>query len=256
MIKIHAIIVGRLKSQRLRKKALLKLGAYNLSSFLINRIKNFNYQNCELNFTYATSNLKEDDLLEKELNEHVFIYRGDANNVIKRMLLADKIRNLKSDYFVRITADNPFTCPDHLQKMINCIKYNNYPEYIAIPDLNTGLRCELIKSSYLEKINRKVKNPQNSEYMTFMLNRPDKGYIKYLKPEVPIKKRDICFTVDEFFQYDFVNKIVNLGFSPQDSFLKLFNLVSDLKDICEDKIRANESISSDILDKYNCHWKD
>ena len=55
---------------------------------------------------------------------------------------------INCDYFLRVTADNPFTCPEHTSYDRFSFENNN-ADYISIPDLNTGLRSELIKASYL-----------------------------------------------------------------------------------------------------------
>lgn len=256
MIKIHALIIGRLKSKRLTKKVLRVFGKYNLSSFLIWRLKNFNFRNCIFELSYGTSYLRSDDEIEEKLKNLICVYRGHPDNVIDRILSADKFRNLESDYFVRITADNPFTCPIHLQKMINAINQNNFPEYISIPDLNTGLRCELIKASYLNRVHVKVKNPENSEYMTFMLNRPDKGKMLYLDPEVPLEQRNLSFTVDELAQYEFAKQIVNNGFTPDKSYIQLLEITNKLKNKIFDEARADNIIPKSKLVKYKCNWID
>ena len=254
MLKIHCIVIARLKSKRLKKKCLLPLGEYNLTSFLIKRLKSFEYKNCELTTTFATSNLAADQELYDKIQQINYSYQGSPTDVIDRMLNADKKRNINCDYFLRVTADNPFTCPLHIQMMIDSVHSNDSPDYIAIPNLNTGLRSELIKANYLRKVHKGIKNTNNSEYMTFMLNRPDKANVLYLEPKVSPQSRDFCYTVDTKEQYLFIKKIVDNGFQINSDLKDLIEITKKIQNPIIDVNRAHKEIPKDIIKVYNCEW--
>ena len=126
MLKIHCIVIARLKSKRLKKKCLLPLGEYNLTSFLINRLKSFEYKNSELTTTFATSYLGSDYELYENIKQINYSYQGSPTDVISRMLDADKKRNINCDYFLRVTADNPFTDTLGIINLANSIIEKKY----------------------------------------------------------------------------------------------------------------------------------
>ena len=121
MIKIHCIVLGRLKSRRLRKKCLLTLGEYNLTSFLIKRLSNYKFMRSEFKITFSTSFLDSDKELYENIKSINPSYQGSPDDVINRMIETDKARDINCDYFLRVTADNPFTCPEHIQLMIDSV---------------------------------------------------------------------------------------------------------------------------------------
>ena len=255
MIKIHCIVLGRLKSKRLRKKCLLPLGEYNLTSFLIKRLKTYNFKRSEFAVTFSTSFLDSDKELYENIKTINASYQGSPEDVINRMIQTDKEREINCDYFLRVTADNPFTCPEHIQFMIDSALDNINADYISIPDLNTGLRSELIKASYLYKLQNLILNSNNSEYMTFMLNRPDKAKVLYLDPLIPKNLRHYSYTVDTKEQYLFVKNIVENGFKPTSNFSELLNISKTIKYPIIDNVRSAKKIPREIIKEYNCEWK-
>ena len=113
-VKIACIVAARLKSSRLKSKALLKIG--KLSSIELCLKNCLKFENVDQVFL-ATSVLAEDaELSNFTYNEKVILHKGDPENVIQRYL--DIIDDQGIDVFVRVTGDMPFVSNDILQFLL------------------------------------------------------------------------------------------------------------------------------------------
>jgi spore coat polysaccharide biosynthesis protein SpsF (cytidylyltransferase family)/sialic acid synthase SpsE len=159
---IAVIIAGRLKSSRLKEKALLKIG--NLSS-VETCIKNA----CEFknvnHVILATSDLESDsELVNHTYKENVIFHKGHPEDVIQRYL--DIIRNLKIDVIIRITADMPFV-DDEICQLLLKSHFENGADYTAAKEAAVGTNLEIINVQALEKVKSHFPSADYSEYMTW-----------------------------------------------------------------------------------------
>lgn len=254
-MKFHIVVIGRLKSTRLPLKALLPLGdKFSISTFLMTRLKHTFVHNDNVHLSFLTSDLASDDDLAKEVSDIHTVFRGNPLNVLDRIISADCFFDYKSDYILRVTADNPLTCPLHIQLLMDYASKNTDVDYAIVPDLNTGLRAELISLSYLNTVSNSVSNPNSSEYMSFMLDRPDYAKTAYLDPLVDNIHRSYSYTIDTQPQYNFVNSIVKDGFAPESDLSLLFEISQAKKSVILDYKRY--SMADRTTTKlYDCCWK-
>ena len=250
----NIIVVGRLKSQRLPLKALLPLGnSFNLSSFLLTRLIGYFMADSDVNIAYATSDLDQDQLLYDNLSSDYPIYRGHPDNVIARIIKSNSYFSNLPQFYIRVTADNPFTCPVHIQSLIDFARINPSVDYCLFPDLNTGLRAELISRTYLERLLLHVANPESSEYMSYMLDRPEYASVSYLDSHIASSFLNYSYTVDFQHQYDFVASLCTSGFSPSSSLHNLYYLSSNSDIPCFDEYRYQRP-STLCNNTFNCKW--
>src|SRR5205085_598004 len=111
---IATIIACRLKSSRLPRKALVKLGNLTSVELCIKNCLRFD------NTTYtvlATSTTDEDaELKNYTYHKSVIFHKGDPDDVISRYLvIANK---LNVDVIIRVTADNPYISNDITQALL------------------------------------------------------------------------------------------------------------------------------------------
>ncbi len=101
-MKTIGIIQARMNSSRLPGKVLKPLtGDVTLFDFLFSRINNSG-----IYWWLATTNNQTDDLLVEKAKElGLNIFRGSEEDVLSRYL--DIGRREKTDWIVRVTADNP-----------------------------------------------------------------------------------------------------------------------------------------------------
>lgn len=199
------LVAVRLKSKRLKNKALLNLFGKPLIVQLTQRLKKSKLSS---DIVWCTSKKKVDDKLEilaKKIN--VKIYRGDAKDVMKRFILAAK--KYRANNIVRVTGDNPLTDPQIIDFMIKS-HLKSKKDYTSCNSIPFGVRSEVISLKILEKCHSMLADPNSSEYMTWMLNRPD--YFKtneLTHPNSKINRPEISLTVDYPQEYKNVNEIYN-----------------------------------------------
>ncbi|MEO7487477.1 MAG: N-acetylneuraminate synthase family protein [Ferruginibacter sp.] len=166
---IATIIACRLKSSRLPKKALLKIGNLPSVEKCIQSCLQFN----NINHTIlATSTIEEDD----ELKDYTYLpsvifHRGDPDDVIRRYI--DIIDNLKIDVIVRITADMPYVSKEIVDFLMQS-HFEKGADYTVANSSAVGTSAEIINTAALRKIKAHFPSANYSEYMTwYFQNNPE-----------------------------------------------------------------------------------
>ena len=96
-----------------------------------------------------------------------------------------------------------------MERMISIHKKNNY-DYTYNDQLPNGTRSEIISKKALMFCLKNINNPNNSEYMTWMLNRPDIYKVfNYKTQNKKIIYPNINFTVDNKKEYYNILRIFN-----------------------------------------------
>ena len=72
------------------------------------------------------------------------------------------------DSIVRVTGDNPMTDVGTMRAMIES-HYQKQSDYTCTKSIPQGLRCEIIKRDYLERLHKRIMRTDNPEYMTYYL---------------------------------------------------------------------------------------
>ena len=186
------LVAVRLKSKRLPRKALADLNGKPLIISLTERVRQARIPS---DVVWCTSIHSQDDPLEELAVEHdISCYRGSELDVMSRFVEVARERNAST--VVRVTGDNPLTDPAMMDFMIE-EHLAQKAEYTYTEDLPVGTRPEIIDVGMLERCHELLQDPDSSEYMTWMLNRPD--YFRTLKVNAPIPatiRPEIFLTVD------------------------------------------------------------
>ena len=196
-------VAVRLKSRRLPLKALEDIEGMPLLLRLTERIaERFPRERIVL----CTSINSEDDLIEQLAAEHgINCYRGDELDVMGRFIEAAAV--YKAATIARVTGDNPLTDPDMLVHMFKCHTEEG-AEYTYTDDLPVGTRAEIIDVASLRRIHGQLSDPTYSEYMTYMLKRPDKLKVLEVKIQDHLLKRpELSLTVDTLADITLVREI-------------------------------------------------
>lgn len=167
--KIGAIIACRMKSSRLKEKALCKIGTISSVELAIrNTLKLRNVDSV----TLATSYLEQDAVLEKyTYSKKVNFFKGHPDDVILRFL--DVAIQEALDIIVRQTADNPFISDDILQVLLKS-HFATGADYTACTNAALGTGLEIINTKALLKVREYFPFAEYSEYMTwYFQNNPD-----------------------------------------------------------------------------------
>ena len=154
----------------------------------------------------CTSTNKQDDELEKISQDNdLECYRGSELDVMSRFI--DVADREKATAVVRVTGDNPLTDPEMLDFMIEQ-HIKKKAEYTFNDDLPNGTRPEIIDVEMLKRCHKNLQDPSKSEYMTWMLNRPD--YFKTLRVKSKYKdlqRPEISLTVDTPNDFQLISSI-------------------------------------------------
>ena len=166
--RIAVIIAGRMKSSRLKRKALLPIGGIpSLERCLENCTKMAFADKVIL----ATSYLKEDEILKKHtLGNKVSFWQGDPEDVISRYIGACDKYGI--DVVVRVTADCPFVSPEITAIQLKS-HFNEGADYTTVRKAAVGTNAEIYNVEALKRIIQYLGEAKHSEFMTwYMKNNP------------------------------------------------------------------------------------
>jgi len=200
---ILILVAVRLKSSRLEKKALKDLAGKPLIIRLTERIMKAKLPHKVI---WCTSNNPQDnELYDLAIKNNIECYQGSELDVMSRFIEVANKENATT--VVRVTGDNPLTDPEMIDLMID--KHNERKaDYTFNDDMPHGTRPEIIDVKMLKKCHKELKDPNSSEYMTWMLNRPDYFKTLKVKPNLnEIIRPDLSLTVDTENDYKLMKSI-------------------------------------------------
>jgi N,N'-diacetyllegionaminate synthase len=188
---IGVIIAGRLKSSRLKKKALLKIGEVTSVEKCI--------QSClalpQVSYTVlATSTTDEDaELKNYTYAPQVIFHTGHPDDVVQRYL--DIINRLDIDIVFRVTADMPYVSSEIAEVLLK-EHLKSGADYTAARDCAVGTAPEVINTQALREVKKHFPNADFSEYMTwYFQNNPEHFKLNFVElPENLVRK--YRFTLD------------------------------------------------------------
>ena len=160
---IGVIVAGRMKSSRLKKKALLKIENKESVKLCLESCLGIKEASKVI---LATSTKKDDLVLSKHLpkNKRIHFFRGHPDNVIKRYVDASESNNI--DVIIRVTADCPFISKEIASILLKS-HFEKGADYTAAKNFSVGTSCEIINLSALKKVLGYFKDAEYSEYMTW-----------------------------------------------------------------------------------------
>ena len=241
MINNIIVIAVRLKSQRLKKKALLDLNQIPLVLELTNRL--IKSKLSDLIIWCTSTNKNDDPLIDLAKQNNIISYRGSELDVMSRFIEVAKKYNAKN--LIRVTGDNPLTDPLIIDEMIKNHELNN-AEYTYCDLIPVGTRSEVMNSEMLIRCHNELQNPNNSEYMTWMLNRPDKFMVnKLIDVSKELISPDLNFTVDTNEEYENINYLFQNFYKETLSLQTLIEMVRN-NNILKEKFIINIDLEKEI----------
>jgi spore coat polysaccharide biosynthesis protein SpsF (cytidylyltransferase family)/sialic acid synthase SpsE len=199
---IATIIAGRLKSTRLKSKALLHIGEITSVEKCIQSCLNFK----DTSYTIlATSTTEQDEELKDYCySDSVIFHQGDPEDVIKRYLDATDKYNI--DVVIRVTADMPYVSKEITEILLKS-HFENGADYTAAIQCSVGTTPEIINVQALKKVKEYFPNANYSEYMTWYFQN-NSEHFKINKVDLPDELiRDYRLTLDYQEDLDMFNKI-------------------------------------------------
>lgn len=179
----------RLKSTRLPKKAILDIEGQTAIEHQIDRLKRC--KNGEL--ILCTSTLAEDaPLIEIAKKKGIKYFTGNADDVIDRFLNAAKL--IDANIIVRTTGDCPLIDPEVVDQLIDH-HIAKSADYTGLEDVPIGFEAEVIHAATLIDARSRVKDPKDTEFMTWFIKDPKHFKIEILPVDDAVK-RNYRMTLD------------------------------------------------------------
>ena len=185
------LIAVRMKSSRLKKKALKKIEGVTILEHLVERMKLV--KNAQSIIVCTSTNSQDDEIYDLCISKDYKCFRGSEKDVMGRFLNAVKDINPKN--VVRVTGDNCLVSYEFLQEAID---YHNQKDsdYTTTENLPRGMRGEVISHKMLKRLHDLVEDPDSSEYMTWMLDRPDIFKVNKIKTKSNLMRKNYRVTCD------------------------------------------------------------
>jgi N,N'-diacetyllegionaminate synthase len=200
--KVAVIIACRLKSSRLKSKALLEIGGLPSVQFCIKNALGFKSVD---DVILATSTEEQDaPLCEHTYSKNVVFHRGHPDDVIQRYV--DVVNSRGIDIVVRVTADMPFIDDEVLQFLIRA-HINSGADYTTAIKAAVGTNLEIINAEALKRVKSYFPSADYSEYMTWYFQNNPEYFALNIVDLPPQLVRPYRLTLDHQEDLDMFNRI-------------------------------------------------
>ena len=205
MQKNLVVVQCRYSSTRLFGKALYPICGIPMLVFLLKRLKD-SLSSDDYNVILATTENKEDDIIDawgKECDTNVI--RGEDKDVLKRFIRC--LNRYPSDFVVRVTADNPLTCPEILKECVSEIRRSK-SDYLLSENHPVGTGVDVFTFKLLKEMEQENLSQYEREHINaYVLKYPTRFKIKSLRMRGIIGRPDLSVTVDTEQNWKRVNSI-------------------------------------------------
>lgn len=148
-------------STRLPGKVLRPIGGRLLLEHVLGRLKKLRHS---ARVVVATSDSKRDDVLAEFCAARgVDCFRGSEQDVLARYY--ECARERRFDHVMRLTADNPFTDTEELDRLMEFHLAGRYEYSSSLEDLPVGVGAEIFSFAALERSFREGLAPHHREHV-------------------------------------------------------------------------------------------
>ena len=167
-MKVGVLITARMKSERLKFKALKKLNGYSIIERIIQRAKEIAIHDGVVLCT--STNHQDLPLVEIAQKQNINYFNGHPDDVLQRLLDASLFYNY--DYIVCLTGDNPLFSIHYANVIIDHVIKNNTTEFIYSSGNPLGVSINAISVKTLSFI-CSIKNHVDTEIWGNFVNHPE-----------------------------------------------------------------------------------
>jgi spore coat polysaccharide biosynthesis protein SpsF len=198
-----AIVQARMGSSRLPGKVMMKIGGRPLLVYLVERISKA--RTLDAIVVATTTNPCDNIIIEECERRGIPNFRGSELDVLSRYVSA--ARACDADVIVRVTADNPFTDPDSIDRVVDVIVSTN-ADYAIEMNLPVGTPGEALTWNSLAFIDSVANTPRWREHVTlYAKENPHTLNCAFLDARQECNRPDLSFTVDELQEYLYTREI-------------------------------------------------
>jgi N,N'-diacetyllegionaminate synthase len=201
------LVPVRMKSKRLPNKATLDLAGDSTIGQMLLRLKNCTKAEVVL----CTSTEKEDAvLLEIAAAKGIKSFAGSSDDVMDRFMKCAERES--AEIIVRATGDNPLMDPELIDRQIEYHIANN-ADYTGVEDVPIGFNAEVVSLNVLKKAREHVRNPRDTEYMTWFIKDP--AHFKVMVMPVAEEERgSYRLTLDTPADLEVIRKVYAALYTP------------------------------------------
>jgi spore coat polysaccharide biosynthesis protein SpsF len=221
-----AIVQARMGSKRLLGKVMMNIAGRPLIVYLIDRISRA--RTLDSVVVATTTNPCDNVIIEECERRGIPNFRGSEFDVLGRYV--STARACSAGIIVRVTADNPFTDPDSIDRVVDVIA-SEAADYAIETNLPIGVTGEALTWKALSFIDSVATTTPLREHVTlYAKENPQALRCAFLKPDAPCERPDLSFTVDTLDEYLFARTLAE-QFSTTDFELKNLIAVADAADV-------------------------
>lgn len=156
------IVQARMGSQRLPGKSLMKIKDKTVLEHVIQALESrFDKEDIVIATSSAPGN---EGIVELCKTLGVAVFAGDETNVASRFL--NIVKEFKSDYFVRISADSPLLDPNSIAQAVNKLSDNLEMVSTRGGGFPSGMNTEVLRSDFFIQNYPKFNKPAHFEHVT------------------------------------------------------------------------------------------
>jgi len=201
--KTVAIVQARMGSTRLHGKVMMNFAGRPLLTYLTERVSRARSLNSVVVAT--TTNQSDNAIIEECERRGIPNFRGSEMDVLGRYVSA--ARACDADIVVRVTADNPFTDPESIDRVVDAIA-SGTAEYAIESNLPTGVTGEALSRDALAFIDSVAASATLREHVTlYAKQNPDALRCAFLGPREGCERPDLSFTVDTLDEYRYAQAL-------------------------------------------------
>ncbi len=212
ILRALVVVQARYNSSRLPGKALYPMAGMPMISFLLRRMKTA--LPGTFGIVLATGRGHENDPLARWAeSEGVAVFRGPEADVVQRFFLC--LQAYPANAVVRVTGDNPLTCPELLIEHVRCLE-SEKAEYVQFTNLPFGAGSDVFSPQCIRKIYEEASAPGEREHLNlYVLNHEDRFSVIRPRLEGKLARPDLRMTVDTMEDWERMNRLaMRLGNEP------------------------------------------
>jgi spore coat polysaccharide biosynthesis protein SpsF len=191
-----AIIQARMGSTRLPGKVMMKLRDRSLLAYVASRLESA--ASLDEIVVATTVHSRDDVIIQEAETLGLNSYRGSEADVLRRYLDAATI--YKAEIVIRVTADNPFSDPLSVDRVVARIR-EGY-DYAIETNLPVGTTGEALSFQALDFIDTAATTERWREHVT-LYAKENPHVLRCSFGEAPrdVARPDLSYTIDSFDEY-------------------------------------------------------
>ena len=190
-------------STHLPGKVLMRIGGRPLLGYLVDRISRA--RTLDAIIVATTTNPRDNAIIEECERRGIPNFRGSEADVLGRYVSA--ARACRADIIVRVTADNPFTDPDSIDRVVEALAARN-ADYAIENSLPGGVTGEALTWEALSFIDSVADTLPWREHVTlYAKDNPESFACAFLEAPEECARPDLSFTIDRLDEYLYTRRL-------------------------------------------------